>query len=160
MPEQVWDEPNRPDRGLRFGQPGGSAVPLVWAHAEYLKLLRSALDGKVFDRVDPVYERYCEPEGRKRLRRKLEIYTRRRPIQKVTAGDTLRILDEDRFEVVWSIDGWKSTHHTPSRGLGSAGFSADIEIPATAHPGELSWTLQWTGEGPLAWLQCASQDRF
>ena len=75
MPEQVWDQPNRPDLGLRFGQPGGSAVPLVWAHAEYLKLLRSALDGKVFDRVDPVYERYCEPEGRKRLRRKLEIYT-------------------------------------------------------------------------------------
>jgi glucoamylase len=144
MPEQVWDQPNRPDRGLRFGEPGGSAVPLVWAHAEYLKLLRSALDGKVFDRVDPVYERYSEPEGRKHLRRKLEIYSRRRPIQKVTAGNTLRILDQDRFELVWSIDGWKSTHHTPSRGMGSAGFSADIEIPETAHPGELSWTLQWT----------------
>jgi glucoamylase len=150
MPEQVWDEPNRPGLGLRLGAPGGSAVPLVWAHAEYLKLLRSALDGKVFDRVDAVYERYCEPEGRKRLRRKLEIYSRRRPIQKVTGGDTLRILDEDRFEVVWSMDGWKSTHHTASRGLGSAGFSADIEIPATAQAGELSWTLQWTEKG--RWL--------
>jgi len=150
MPEQVWDEPNRPHLGLRLGQPGGSAVPLVWAHAEYLKLLRSAKDGKVFDRVDPVYERYCEPAGRERLRRRLEIYTRRRPIQKVTAGDTLRILDEDRFEVVWTIDGWKSTHHTASRGLGSAGFSADLEIPATAQAGELSWTLQWTEKG--RWL--------
>jgi len=39
---------------LRLGMPAGSAVPLVWAHAEYLKLLRSALDGKVFDRVDAV----------------------------------------------------------------------------------------------------------
>ena len=63
MPEQVWDEADRPDRSLRIGQPAGSAVPLVWAHAEYLKLLRSAVDGKVFDRIDPVYERYCEPEG-------------------------------------------------------------------------------------------------
>jgi glucoamylase len=84
------------------------------------------------------------------VRRNLEIYTRRRPIQKVTAGDTLRIIDEDLFEVVWSRDGWKSTHHTPCRSLGSSGFSADIEIPATATAGELSWTLQWTGKG--RWL--------
>ena len=69
MPEQVWDEADLPDASLQLGQPAGSAVPLVWAHAEYLKLLRSALDGKVFDRIDPVYERYCEPEGRRRTRR-------------------------------------------------------------------------------------------
>ena len=60
MPEQVWDEANLPGTSLRLGQPAGSAVPLVWAHAEYLKLLRSAVDGKVFDRIDTVYERYCE----------------------------------------------------------------------------------------------------
>jgi glucoamylase len=150
LPEQVWDEPSRPGQGLRLGAPGGSAVPLVWAHAEYLKLLRSARDGKVFDRVDPVYERYCEPEGRKRLRRNLEIYTRRRPIQKVTAGDALRILDADRFEVVWSIDGWKSTHRTASQERGTAGFSADVAIPVTAQAGELSWTIQWTEKG--RWL--------
>jgi glucoamylase len=150
MPEQVWDEANRPARGLRLGQPGGSAVPLVWAHAEYLKLLRSALDGKVFDRVDPVYERYCETGGRERVRRKVEIYSQRRPIQKVTVGDTLRILDRDEFELVWSLDGWKSTHHTPSHDLGSSGFSADVEIPVNVQAGELLWTLQWTEKG--RWL--------
>ena len=75
MPEQVWDEPDRPERGLRLGQPAGSAVPLVWAHAEYLKLLRSAVDGKVFDRIDPVYERYCEPERRRQCGASLEIYS-------------------------------------------------------------------------------------
>ena len=102
----------------------------------------------------------ASPRGGSALRRNLEIYSRRRPIQKVTAGDTLRILDEDRFEVVWSMDGWKTTHHTPSRGLGSAGFSADLEIARDRREaGELSWTLHWTGQGPLAWLQCASQDR-
>ena len=42
LPEQVWDEADRPERSLRQGKPAGSAVPLVWAHAEYLKLLRSA----------------------------------------------------------------------------------------------------------------------
>jgi glucoamylase len=141
MPEQVWDEASRPDCSLRLGQPAGSAVPLVWAHAEYLKLLRSALDGKVFDRIDPVYERYCQPEGRQQLRGDLEIYTRRRPIQRIAPGSTLRILDEQKFEVVWSADGWQTTHSTASRCLGSAGHSA--EIAAGEQSGALQWTLYW-----------------
>ncbi len=143
MPEQVWDADNLPSRGLRKGQPAGSATPLVWAHAEYLKLLRSALDGKVFDRVDPVYERYCTPEGRQRVRHDLEIYSFRRPIQKVAAGDTLRILDGERFDLVWSSDGWQTVHTATCRDLGSAGFSADIA--ADAGSGQISWTLHWTG---------------
>jgi glucoamylase len=68
MPEQVWDEENLAHSSIQLGRPAGSAVPLVWAHAEYLKLLRSAVDGKVFDRIDPVYERYCEPNGQKKRR--------------------------------------------------------------------------------------------
>jgi glucoamylase len=148
MPEQVWDEPNAADTSQRLGQPAGSAVPLVWAHAEYLKLLRSATDGKVFDRIDPVYDRYCEPEGRKKRRFDLEIYSRRRPIQRMQAGSTLRILDDRRFEVTWSEDGWKTTHVTASRSLGSAGFSADLV--AGAESGALQWTLRWTEQD--SWL--------
>ena len=81
MPEQVWDEAVSARSHLELGKPAGSAVPLVWAHAEYLKLLRSASDGKVFDRIDPVYERYCDPEGAQTLGRGLEIFTLSRPIQ-------------------------------------------------------------------------------
>ncbi|HTX75043.1 MAG TPA: glycoside hydrolase family 15 protein [Terracidiphilus sp.] len=141
LPEQVWDQPDLPRKSLRLGGPAGSASPLVWAHAEYLKLLRSARDGKVFDRVDPVYERYCTPEGRKKVRRGLEIYTLRRPIQKVNSGDTLRILDGERFEVVWSGDGWKTTQAAASRAVGSAGWVADVDTDATA--GQILWTLHW-----------------
>jgi len=141
IPEQVWDEADLPGTSLRLGQPGGSAVPLVWAHAEYLKLLRSALDGKVFDRIEPVYERYCEPEGRKKVRGDLEIYSRSRPIQTMAAGETLRILDEKRFDLVWSADGWQTTQTAMSRSLGSAGFSAEIKT-GTAN-GKLQWTLHW-----------------
>jgi glucoamylase len=150
MPEQVWDEPNSPAARLQFGQPAGSAVPLVWAHAEYLKLLRSALDGKVFDRIEPVYARYCEPEGRKTLRRDIEIYSLRRPIQKIPVGATLRVLNEDRFAVSWSADGWKTVNISQSRSLGSAGYSVDISTANAPVGGELSWTLQWTEQG--RWL--------
>jgi glucoamylase len=148
LPEQVWDLPDLAQRSLRLGGPAGSASPLVWAHAEYLKLLRSAKDGKVFDRVDPVYERYCTPEGRKRVRRNLEIYSFRRPIQKVNSGDTLRILDGERFEVVWSDDGWKTTQSAASRALGSSGWAADVQAGAEAS--QISWTVHWPETG--RWL--------
>jgi glucoamylase len=144
LPEQVWDETNSPSARLQMGKPAGSAVPLVWAHAEYLKLLRSARDGKVFDRIDPVYERYCEPEGRKNLRRRIEIFTLRRPVQRLYAADTLRIIDSNRFVVTWTTDNWKTTSTTQSHGIGSAGFHADISTAEFMAGGELSWTLQWT----------------
>ncbi|HKF46590.1 MAG TPA: glycoside hydrolase family 15 protein [Terracidiphilus sp.] len=148
LPEQVWEADDLPEKGLRRGQPAGSASPLVWAHAEYLKLLRSAKDGKVFDRVQPVYDRYCTPEGRSRVRRGVEIYTFRRPIQKINSGDTLRILDAERFEVVWTDDGWKTTRSTSGRNLGSAGYCADVQ--AAAGSGQLLWTLHWPDAG--RWL--------
>jgi len=147
LPEQVWDEADRPDRRLWIGQPAGSAVPLVWAHAEYLKLLRSALDGKVFDCVDPVYERYSKKKEM-RQRGNLEIWSRRRPIQRIEAGKILRILDVRKFEVVWSANGWRTVHTTPSRSVGSAGYSADIAAGTVS--GVIVWTLHWTE--PDSWL--------
>src|SRR5258705_4386508 len=49
LPEQVWDGVDIPERELFLGKPSGSACPLVWAHAEYIKLVRSLKDGKLFD---------------------------------------------------------------------------------------------------------------
>ena len=49
IPEQVWDERAIPDKLLAPGGPTGAAIPLVWAHAEYIKLVRSVADGRVFD---------------------------------------------------------------------------------------------------------------
>jgi glucoamylase len=156
MPEQVWDAADLPEEGMKLGKPAGSALPLVWAHAEYLKLLRSAVDGKVFDRIDPVYERYCEPQGRARTRTDLEIYSLRRPIQKIPAGHTLRILDENQFDLLWSADGWQTHETVSSRSLGSAGHCAEIApAPRVGNqavdnqevgnqgPGNVSFTLHW-----------------
>ncbi|MBC7289243.1 MAG: glucan 1,4-alpha-glucosidase, partial [Armatimonadetes bacterium] len=67
LPEQVWDEPDRPDLGLYLGRPTGAAMPLAWAHAEYMKLVRSAWDGEVYDRLPIVADRYLAGRGRKDL---------------------------------------------------------------------------------------------
>ena len=58
IPEQVWDSPDIPEQQLYFGRPSGSAMPLVWAHAEYLKLRRSLEDGSVFDMPTHTVARY------------------------------------------------------------------------------------------------------
>lgn len=60
IPEQVWDADDIPARELFRGKPTGSAMPLVWAHAEYIKLRRSLADGAVFDMPRVSFQRYVE----------------------------------------------------------------------------------------------------
>jgi glucoamylase len=57
LPEQVWDAEDIPSKRLWRGCPTGSARPLAWAHAEYIKLLRSLRDNRVFDCPPCVVER-------------------------------------------------------------------------------------------------------
>jgi glucoamylase len=53
---------------MRLGMPTGSAMALMWAHAEYIKLLRSTSDGKVYDSIPEISKRdLSERTKRKRL---------------------------------------------------------------------------------------------
>ena len=45
LPEQVWDAAPIAARGLAPGRPTGAAMPLAWAHAEYVKLVVSRRSG-------------------------------------------------------------------------------------------------------------------
>ena len=62
LPEQVWDGVGPNPFGYEVGEGTDGATPLAWAHAEYIKLLRSLRDGKVWDRYDVVAERYAPAE--------------------------------------------------------------------------------------------------
>jgi glucoamylase len=66
IPEQVWDGVGA-NPGGRFSLGGGtgSATPLSWAHAEYIKLLRSLRDREVWDRYAPVVERFQKATANK-----------------------------------------------------------------------------------------------
>lgn len=51
LPEQVWDGVgNNSTYNYTKGEGTNSATPLAWTHAEYIKLLRSFSDKKVWDR--------------------------------------------------------------------------------------------------------------
>ncbi len=58
IPEQVWDGTPVPDRGLEPGKPSGSAMPLVWAHAEFLKLLAARQQSRPIEALAEVERRY------------------------------------------------------------------------------------------------------
>ncbi|HEX7390986.1 MAG TPA: glucan 1,4-alpha-glucosidase, partial [Acidiphilium sp.] len=64
LPEQVWDADDIPEHELFRGRPSGSAMPLVWAHAEYVKLLRSLRDGAIFDLPPQTVRRYLVEKTR------------------------------------------------------------------------------------------------
>jgi glucoamylase len=50
LPEQAWDGVGHPTRyQYQMGQGTNSATPLAWTHAEYIKLVRSMTDNKVWD---------------------------------------------------------------------------------------------------------------
>jgi glucoamylase len=141
LPEQIWDEPDR--YGLVLGGPAGSAMPLVWAHSEYLKLLRSSHDGQVFDRIPIVEERYARgnhPPSQ------IEVFkVSRRQIRQIPAGKSLRITSAARFQVIWTADNWQTTHCLDSTQVGYAGSYADLPT-SPEQTGALSFTLFWPEE--------------
>jgi glucoamylase len=152
LPEQVWDYHDLPSKGLYLGRSAGSAQPLVWAHAEYLKLLRSAVDGRVFDRISVVEERYAVPAGQRTFTNHIEIFEVTRPISTIFSGCTLRIVDREHFRVVYTFDNWTTTHSVDARSVGYPGSFVDI----TAGPeqkGKIIFTLAWPGQdGQERWL--------
>jgi glucoamylase len=145
LPEQIWDYADIPSKGMYIGRPAGSAQPLVWAHAEYLKLLRSAADGRVYDRISVVEERYGVAKGKRTFTNHIEIFEVTRPISAIFTGHTLRIVDREHFHLVYTLDNWATTLTAESRSVGYPGSFADVPTPADWE-GEIAFTLYWPGQ--------------
>jgi len=121
LPEQVWDEPDRDH--MKLGRPTGSAMPLCWAHAEYIKLLRSVRDGQVFDLIPIVADRYHRSLGRKDI----EVWKPARQLRAIQPGKLLRVQNPRAFRMIWTDDEWKTVKDSESfpSGIG-IGF---VDIP-------------------------------
>jgi glucoamylase len=152
LPEQIWDAADIPSESLYLGRSAGAAQPLVWAHSEYLKLLRSVSDERVFDRIAIVEERYAVPPEKRRFKNHYEIYSEGRPITQIRAGYTLRIVDRGHFRLVYSTDNWATVNEGVANMVGPSG--SYIDVPTTAkQSGAIVFTLCWPGEGgPDRWL--------
>ena len=140
MPEQVWDEADLPDAHLYLGKPTGSAMPLMWAHAEYIKLLRSRYDNKVFDYIPEVANRYL---GDRSGCKSLEVWKFNRQVAGVNKGVTLRIQAANSFRLRWSKDDWQTVEDTPSTSTALNIEYADLLIPEEQQA-PIQFTFFWT----------------
>jgi glucoamylase len=142
LPEQVWDHDDFPQEGMYKGQSAGSAQPLVWAHSEYIKLLRSAVDGTVFDCIPVVAERYGVAAGERKFRCTLEIFQTSRPVASIAAGKTLRVVDTARFRMLYTTDNWATSVTLQSHPVGYAGSFCDIAT-TPGQSGKIVFTFYW-----------------
>lgn len=140
LPEQVWDEQDRPDIFMFLGRPTGSAMPLMWAHAEYIKLLRSASDGRVFDLIPDVAGRYL---GDRKACQLFEVWKTNRRVRVVKKGYTLRVQASDSFRLHWTADEWTTVKDTPSSNTALGIEFVDIPI-AAAQRAPIRFTFFWT----------------
>lgn len=140
LPEQVWDQADIPRRALFRGEPSGSAMPLVWAHAEYVKLRHSLTDGAVFDMPPQPVVRYQHDHQGTRF----HCWRFDRRVSAMPAGLILRIEFRAAATLHWSTDGWTTTQDTPTRDTGLGIHLVDLptgNLPAGSH---VDFTMRWT----------------
>ena len=142
IPEQVWDAADIPGLELFRGKPSGSACPLVWAHSEYIKLLRSIRDGKIFDQPPQTVQRYLV-EKRQRTIFGWRMNNKTRTIPR---GKTLRIVLISPATVHWSIDGWKTAQDTKTRDSGLGIHTLDLPTASLPVGGQAVFTFFWVKE--------------
>ena len=118
LPEQVWDSAAIPERGLYPGQPSGSAMPLVWAHAEFIKLALSLAAGAPVDRPVRTWARY----GGVRPQLDYVLWQPRQRVQHLIVGQELRLLLSEPALVHWGKNGWQNPMDvaTEDWGLGTS----------------------------------------
>jgi glucoamylase len=61
LPEQIWDKSSSPRPGLRFGKGTGSATPLAWSMAQFIRLAVNLQEGRNLDTPAIVAARYITP---------------------------------------------------------------------------------------------------
>jgi glucoamylase len=139
LPEQVWDDDDLPEARMQRGAPTGSAMPLCWAHAEYLTLVRSRKDGAGFDCIPPVRERYAKGQTQSRV----EMWTFAHQPLWIRPGKTLRVITTVPATVRWTLNGWKTVNDSETRDSGLGCWFADLPVEKLAPGAKIAFTFRW-----------------
>jgi glucoamylase len=139
LPEQTWDARDIPQRELCFGRPSGSAMPLAWAHAEYLKLRRSLRDGRIFDVPPQTTGRYVVD----RTESPYAFWRFNHRTRSIRTGRRLRLETLVPAVVHWSTDGWRTIHDTPARATGLGEYVIDLPTETLLADVRIDFTFYW-----------------
>jgi glucoamylase len=138
LPEQIWDTNDIPEKDLFFGKHSQSAMPLTWAHAEYLKLSRSIQRKKVFDMPAYTSERYI----RNKKDSPYTIWRFNWMTTEMPGDKTLRIEVLAPATIHWSNDGWQTIKDVKTRPVIPGLHMADIP-PGDKNAGAIQFTFFW-----------------
>lgn len=141
IPEQVWDKEPLAKHGLYPGMPTGSAMPLAWAHAEFIKLAYSWVLKRPFDRPNSVWERY---HGQ-RPNLVFDIWSPGAPVSTLGVGKVLRICLARPGNVYWRMldKGMPQQTATSPAGLGL--HFADIDTRHLEPNQNLHFNIKYRG---------------
>ncbi len=144
LPEQIWDAAPVPSRGLEPGRPTGSAMPLAWTHAEYVKLVVSRAMGRPLDRPQCVWQRYS---GR-RPRLERIIWCAHAPASELPEGTALTVAVTAPATFRWGFDGWQdgSERRTTATALGLHTVEIDTSRLKSGRAIDLTYRLEPGGE--------------
>jgi glucoamylase len=137
--EQIWDSPDIPDKELYFGRPSGSAMPLVWAHAEYVKLRRSLREGRVFDTPQATVQRYLIDK----TQTDRAAWRFNEKTLSIAQGQKLRVEALAPNSVHWTADNWASAQDVPSRDTGLGVFPVDLPTQGLPSGSVVEFTFYW-----------------
>ncbi len=143
LPEQVWDSAPIPRRFLFPGRPSGSAMPLVWAHAEFIKLLLSRHLGHPCDRPRAVWERY---RGRRPAAR-FAFWWPHAPIDELPLGARLAVALPRAAIVHWGRNDWQSIADTPTKESGLGFHVAVLAAKGLKAGDRIDFTWRWRDDG-------------
>jgi glucoamylase len=129
IPEQIWDRPTLSEKLLSYGGPTGSALPLLWAHAEYVKLVRSIADGRVFDLIEPVRSRYLRE---RREASRLEVWSENRQVASIAPGSRLRVVAGVPFDIEWTTGDPAQRGSRSAISTSAAVWYADVDTEIAA----------------------------
>lgn len=147
IPEQVWDGPAMPEHGLEPGKPSGSAMPLVWAHGEFLKLLATHATGRPAELFDAVVTRY----GGRRPHAAIWHWRETSPFQSLARNKALSIEALSPFTLHVGFDGWSLASDRPSRENAFGMHCVRLDADELAAHGSVEFTFQgsdgtWLGK--------------
>ena len=139
IPEQVWDSAPIAERRLFLGQPSGSAMPLAWAHAEFIKLMISRDLGHAVDRPEGLWRRY----GGVRPIPNTVVWCQHAPIVSMPAGTGLLIAAPRPIRLRWGVDGWTHVADAQSVDTGLGVHIVELDAAALGAAGQVDFTFQW-----------------
>jgi len=139
IPEQIWDAEDKPRKGLMNGKPSGSAMPLVWAHAEYIKLLRSLQDEKIFDMPIKSAQRH----RKKNLLSPFSSWRFNNKSRFILEGKILRIEVLTKALVHWSDDDWQNIHDQETLDSRLGVYYADLPTNKLYAGSKVVFTFFW-----------------